>query len=85
MLDGLKQLVYLRRIALASERQAEAMEAMARVATDWWSSQHPPRLGRGAEVDFGIATDAELVEAYERRLERESLGNYDDEAEAKGN
>jgi hypothetical protein len=79
MFDGIKQVVLLRRIARASERQAAAMETLARLAADWWAAKYPAKLGKGAEVDFGLATDDEIVEAYERRLERESLGNYDQE------
>ena len=84
MLDGLKQLVILRRIARASERQAEALEALSRVATDWWNAKYPPRMGRGNEVEFGVATFGDIDAATEARLERESLGNYDEPSSETG-
>ena len=40
---GLRAIAWLKRIALAGERQAEALETLARISEDEWAAKHAPR------------------------------------------
>jgi hypothetical protein len=79
MFDTIKQAALLRRIAKASERQATALETIARTMSDWWAAQHPIRSTKHtAKIEFGVALPSEIEQAFLERLEREALGNFGD-------
>ncbi len=76
-LSDLRSLALLRRIALASERQASAMEKMAEVAVDEWSRKHS--RPKPSPVEFGTMDVSEVEKLYARRKEAEELGQDLDE------
>jgi len=40
---GLRVLVYLKRLSQSAERQADALETLARIESDRWQQQYGPR------------------------------------------
>ncbi len=76
-LPDLRAVAYLKRIALASERQAIAMEKMAEVAVDEWSRKHS--RPKPSHVEFGTMDVSEVEKLYARRKEAEELGQDLDE------
>ena len=72
ILADLRLLVLLRRIARAEERQAIALESVARVAEGFWYDQHPAR--KSSPVEFGVMDVEAVNERYARQLEADELG-----------
>ena len=77
LLSDLRSLALLRRIALASERQASAMEKIAEVTVDEWSRKHS--RPKPTHVEFGTMDVSEVEKLYARRKEAEELGQDIDE------
>jgi hypothetical protein len=73
VVDEVKQFFWLRRIALASEKQADAMDRIARILeAEYRAVQHPkpPRK----RTEFSIMDQEAINKDFERRLQAERDG-----------
>ena len=73
----LRALAYLRRMARAMEKSADAQADLARIAVEDWSRKHPRR--GPAALELGTMDPEEVEKKYQERLEREAVGEFDDE------
>jgi hypothetical protein len=79
LIPDLRAAVYLKRMALALERSAKAHEEMARIAVDDWSRRHVKHPV--SKVELGVADISEINKQYLERLEKEALGEFEEESE----
>jgi hypothetical protein len=69
--DEAKEFIYLRRIALASERQATAIEQLTSIISEQFAAK--PKLER-KKTEFALMDVEEINKEYLRRLEAEQQG-----------
>jgi hypothetical protein len=72
MLKGLRELVYLRRIARALEDIAKSQRALALMAADDWKRRHPATPPK--PTDFGVMDIGEVNKQYHARREAQAAG-----------
>jgi hypothetical protein len=70
-LDEAKQFLYLRRIALATERQATAIEKLTDVITEQFAAKPKPTR---KQTEFAVMDVEEINKEYLKRLEAEQQG-----------
>ena len=77
---GLRALVFLRRIAIAMERQATALESLARNDLSRWEHDFAPRPhGRAKSPDISTLDVAEVQRRWDRMQEAAATGvEYED-------
>jgi hypothetical protein len=73
---GLRALVYLRKIAIASERQALALETLARIEQFRWQAQQPKMA---KPMVFGALNLDEAEKGWQRRRYGIASTGSDDE------
>jgi len=72
ILDEAKQFFWLRRIALALEKQNDLNERQIKLAEEAWTAKHAPVTRRKNE--FSIMDQEEINKDFERRLQAERDG-----------
>ena len=72
LLDEAKQFFWLRRIALALEKQNELTERQIKFHEEEWAAKHAPLPRK--KTEFSLMDQEEINKDFERRLQAERDG-----------
>jgi hypothetical protein len=72
ILDEVKGFYWLRRIAIALEKQNELVERQLKLLEDEWTAKHAPVVRKKSE--FSLMDQEEINKDFERRIQAERDG-----------
>ena len=72
LLDEVKGFYWLRRIAIALEKQNELIERHIKLKEDEWTAKHAPVVRKKSE--FSLMDQEEINKDFQRRMEAERDG-----------